>query len=162
MNASGVQELCGTLADYNTYKEVPCNKVGNQIIIKRPGSSKTLSMAGLGIMSDCDCSQSSFDPALFTSVTSYALSGFSTDALKTIKVMPDTVSSVCGLADGFTQCPHSVSFTDSANNPVTFPHNGFTWNAATFVLTLDPAQALHFCSLNAIVSLASNPLVTRT
>ena len=56
MNASGVQELCGTLADYNTYKEVPCNKVGNQIIIKRPGSSKTLPMAGPGIMSDCDCS----------------------------------------------------------------------------------------------------------
>jgi hypothetical protein len=79
-----------------------------------------------------------------------------------VKVMPDTVSSICGLADGFSHCPHTVSFTDSDNNPVTFPYNGFTWNAATFVLTLDPAQALQFCSLNAIVSLASNPLVTRT
>jgi hypothetical protein len=157
MNASGLQELCGTLADYNNYKEVPCNKVGNQIIIKRPGSSKTLSMAGPGIFSNCDCSQSSFDPLLFSPVTSYALSGLSTDPLKTVKVMPDTVSRVCGLADGFTKCPHSVSFTDSAHNPVTFPFNGFTWNAATFDLTLDPAQALQFCSLNAIVSLASNP-----
>ena len=33
VNASNVQELCGTLADYNTYKEVPCNKVGHKIII---------------------------------------------------------------------------------------------------------------------------------
>ncbi len=129
------------MGDYNKYKELPCNKVGDQIIIKRLGSNTALAMAGLGIMSACDCASTSFDPALFTSVTSYAISGRSTDGEKTLKVMPDTVSSVCGLADGFTNCPHTVSFKDSDDNPVTFPRNGFFWNAETSVLTLDPAQA---------------------
>jgi hypothetical protein len=70
-------------------------------------------MAGMGIFAElggCSCSSSSFDPALFSPVTSYALSGSSTDATKIIKIMPDTVSSVCGNGDGFTHCPHTVNF----------------------------------------------------
>ncbi len=63
-NIAGVEQLCGTLADYNTYTEVPCNKVGNQIIVKRLGTSMTLAMAGLSILSDCDCAITSFNPAL--------------------------------------------------------------------------------------------------
>ena len=56
MNSAGEEQLCGTLSDYNIYKEVPCKKVGNQIIVKRPGNSMTLAMAGLSILSNCDCS----------------------------------------------------------------------------------------------------------
>jgi hypothetical protein len=56
MNSSGEEQLCGILSDYNFYTEVPCNKVGNQIIVKKPGSSMTIAMASASILSNCDCS----------------------------------------------------------------------------------------------------------
>ncbi len=56
MNSAGEKQICATLSDYNLYTEVPCKKVGNQIIVTRPGSSMTLAMAGLSILSNCDCS----------------------------------------------------------------------------------------------------------
>jgi hypothetical protein len=56
VNSAGKEQLCGTLYNYNNYTEVPCKKVGNQIIVKRPGNSMTLAMAGVSILSDCDCS----------------------------------------------------------------------------------------------------------
>jgi len=56
VNSAGEEKLCGKLSDYNLYTEVPCKKVGNQIIVKRPGSGMTLAMAGASILSNCDCS----------------------------------------------------------------------------------------------------------
>jgi hypothetical protein len=152
-DVAGTETQCGGLiADYNTYTEVPCNKVGNKIIVKRPGTSITLAMAGISILSDCNCSLSSFDPLQFSSVTSYSINGLSTGSVKSIIVMPDTVSSVCGLADGITYCPHIVSFINKGTGlSVTFPYNGFGWNAATSVLTLNPALALPSCVLTATV-----------
>ncbi len=121
----------------------------------------TLSMAGLGIMSNCDCSQSSFNPALISPLISYSISASPNDAPITIKVMLDTVSSVCGLADGFSYCPHSsVIFKDKSSGlQVTFPNNGFSWNAATSELTVNPAFVFKPCVLTVTVSLVSNPSV---
>jgi hypothetical protein len=116
----------------------------------------TLAMAGVSILSNCDCSLTSLDPAKITSTTTYTIILKSTDPLKSIAVFPDTVSSVCGLADGITKCGlvRVISFTE-ATNPVTFPINGFTWNAATSILTLDPASALPYYALTATVSVVS-------
>ena len=66
VNSAGEEQLCGKLSDYNLYTEVPCKKVGNQIIVTRPGSSVTLAMAGLSILSNCECSYSSLNPALIS------------------------------------------------------------------------------------------------
>ena len=99
-----------------------------------------LGMAGIGIMSDCNCSTSSFNPALFKTVNSYTYRGKASDAPFTMKVLLDTVSSVCGLADGFTFCPHSIEFRNKETGTiVTFPSNGHSWNAKTFELTINPA-----------------------
>ena len=56
VNSAGEKQLCATLSDYNFYTEVPCKKVGNQIIVTRPGPNKVLAMAGLSILSNCECS----------------------------------------------------------------------------------------------------------
>jgi hypothetical protein len=107
-------------------------------------------MAGISILSDCNCSTSSFDSTQFTttpatpfvSVTSISVQP--TDPPITIifnKQFPDTISSVCGSADGTSKCGiRSVSFYDSGVLISTFPYKGFTWNDATSVGTLDPAQ----------------------
>jgi hypothetical protein len=55
-DVAGTERLCGTLTDYNTYTEVPCNMVGNKIIVKKTGIGVTLAMAGVSILSACDCS----------------------------------------------------------------------------------------------------------
>ncbi len=113
----------------------------------------TLVMAGVSILSDCDCLSTSLDPAKITSKTTYTLILKSTDPLKSITVFPDTVSSVCGLADGITKCGlvRVISFTD-ATGQVTLPKNGFTWNAETSILTLAPASALPYYALTATIS----------
>ena len=72
--------------------------------------------------------------------------------------MPDKVSSECGNADGFTYCPHTVSFRLADNNALTFPNAGFpgvTWNSVTSELTIDPALAQTF-SFNAKVSITGS------
>ena len=133
----------------------------------------TLAMAGFSILSDCDCSLSSFNPALIspyaatvTFASSTTLNTKSTDPPVIITFntqMPDTVSSVCGPADGFTKCglgPRVMSFKDKdTGNPVTFPYKGFTWNAVLWVLTLDPAQTAGTCVLTATLSLVNYPTV---
>jgi hypothetical protein len=124
--------------------------VGNKIIVTRPGNDMTLAMAGISILSDCDCSTSSFNPTQFTttpatpfvSVTSISVQ--KTSLVQTItfnKQFPDTISSVCGSADGFTKCGvRSVSFYDSGVLISTFPYKGFIWDDTTSIGTLDPAQ----------------------
>jgi hypothetical protein len=77
--------------------------------------------------------------------------------------MPDTVSSVCGVADGNKKCSlytRIISFTDKATGLlIIFPYYGFTFNAATSGLTLNPAQALATCVLTATLSLVNYPTV---
>ena len=99
-------------------------------------------MAGLSILLDCDCSTSSFDPLLFTLpgaafASATTINVKSTDAPVSITLnmqMPDTVSSVCGNADGFTKCglgPRVIIYTDKmTGQPVTFHYKGFEWNNA--------------------------------
>ncbi len=71
-------------------------------------------MAGLSILSSCDCSKTSFDPTLifhagasvpFASKTT--INTLKTGPTVTItfnKNLPDTVSCVCGNADGYSKC----------------------------------------------------------
>jgi hypothetical protein len=153
------------LADYNAYTEVPCNKVGNKIIVKRPGSNMILAMAGLSILSSCDCSESSFNPALIVAKHPFATAFNTTSTSAKISIdfnkqTPDTVSSVCGLADGFSKCPHITSFKDKeTGKPVTFPYRGYDFNATSSVLTLDPAKAAGTCVLIATISLRDYPTI---
>ena len=96
----------------------------NEISVVQQTVGNNLFFCGFGALADCDCATSSFNPALFTTmpVTQFAsttsLSVKSTDSVQTIVFntqMPDTVSSVCGLADGFTKCglgPRAMSFVD--------------------------------------------------
>ena len=56
--------------------------------------------------------------------------------------MPDTVSRVCGSADGFTKCGllRVLVFSDKITGlEITFPYKGFEFDAAKSVLTLNPA-----------------------
>ena len=77
--------------------------------------------------------------------------------------MPDTVSSVCGLADGFSKCglgPRVIIFTNKMTNQLfTFPQNGLHWDAASSVLTIDPAQTIGTCMLTATLQLVNYPEV---
>jgi hypothetical protein len=43
---------------------------------------------------------------------------------------------------------------------ITFPWNGFDYNAATTVLTIDPSKALATCRLTAIVTNIRDPTIT--
>jgi hypothetical protein len=86
----GTKKLCGVLADYyTTYSETACNIQGNEIILVQQNAANKLVFCGFGALADCDCSQSSFDPARFTtpqtplaSVTSLQIK--STDSVQTI------------------------------------------------------------------------------
>jgi len=68
---TGQEQSCGSLADYNTYKELSCKKVGSTVIFKRPGSNKVLTMGGIGVLADCECSGSSLNPALFATQVAF-------------------------------------------------------------------------------------------
>ena len=167
-----MQQLCGNLADYNTYTEVSCNKVGNQIIAKKStlGLTDVLAMAGLSILSSCDCTKSSFNRALilltaanFAPTTTIDTTWMAASISITFnKQMPDTVSSVCGSADGITKCGlRTIIFTDKMTGKlVNWPFNGFTWDAGFWVLTLNPAQAAATCVLTATLQLINYPTVT--
>ena len=75
-------------------------------------------MAGVSILSSCDCSKTSFDPTLiFHASASVPFASPTTiNTLKTgpkviitfNKNLPDTVSCVCGNADGFSKCQTRV------------------------------------------------------
>jgi hypothetical protein len=80
-----------------------------------------------------------------------------------MKIMPDTVSSVCGNGDGFTYCPHTVYFTTTGGTQINFDSTpGIIWNSATSELKINPALALTK-DFKAVVSIAgSSPLVTIT
>jgi hypothetical protein len=99
----------------------------------------TLSMAGASILSNCDCSVSSLNPALISRATNPLVSPTTISttsngapiSIKLNKQMPDTVSSVCGNADGFKKCGlRTVVFTDKMTGfQITFPYKGFELNS---------------------------------
>ena len=60
------------------------------------------------------------------------------------KFIPDTVSSVCGNADGFSYCgDRLVSFTDGVTNQTikSWPYREFTYDSVTDELILNPVTA---------------------
>ena len=76
------KQLCGNMADYySRYTDVSCNIIANQIIIEQQTAGRDVRLCGVGILSDCDCAQSSFDTVLnpssvitpFASVTTFSL-----------------------------------------------------------------------------------------
>jgi hypothetical protein len=145
--------------------------IGNKVIVKRPGSNMILSMAGLGILSSCDCSKSLLDPKLISLVVNPFASTTLVNTTSTgapVKItfslkMPDTVSSVCGSADGFSKCAPArvLTFKDKMTKKlITFPYKGIQLDSASSVLTLNPAQAAAICVLTATLQLANYPTVT--
>ena len=149
----GTEQLCGVLTDYyyTTYYEVACNILANEIILVQQNAAYDLRFCGFGVLADCDCTLSSFNPLLFStsqatpfaSATSLTLK--SSDSVQTITInskMPDTISSVCGLADGVTKCgPRAITFKERSSGVIidTWPYFAFNWNAATSELTFNPA-----------------------
>jgi hypothetical protein len=75
---------------------------------------------------------------------------------------PDTISSTCGSADGFSKCgPRSLKFKDKLTGQeiLSWPYTGFSFDATTSKLTLDPAQAVATIELTVTVSLVDYPIV---
>ena len=149
----GTEQLCGVLADYyaTTHYEVTCNIIANEIILVQKNAAYDLIFCGLGVLSDCDCTLSSFNPLLFStsqatpfaSATSLTLK--SSDSVQTITLnskMPDTISSVCSLADGVSKCgPRAITFKERSTGVIinTWPYLAFNWNGSTSELTFNPA-----------------------
>mgnify|MGYP001063224283 CR=1 FL=1 len=88
----GAPVQCGVFIDYSTtYTEVDCHNIqGNEIVAEQQSLSNDLLFCGFGVLADCDCVTSSFDPFLFTttplikfaSITSLLVK--STDSIQTI------------------------------------------------------------------------------
>jgi hypothetical protein len=76
--------------------------------------------------------------------------------------MYDTVSSVCGNADGFTKCGlRTLVFTDKMTGfQISFPYKGFELNSDQSELTLSPAKATRTSVLTVTVKLDKYPTVT--
>jgi hypothetical protein len=153
----GTQSPCGVLDDFTEYSESICNLEANEIIAAQSTPGKDLGFCGFGALSDCDCSKSSFQSSLFTPttppvITSAASSNHnlaletsislkSTDATQTFYI-PDTISSVCGNADGFSKCIRSnTSLIDKLTglSVTSYPYKGWTASTTSSTLTLDPS-----------------------
>ena len=79
--------------------------------------------------------------------------------------MPDTVSSVCGNADGVSKCgPRSVSFKDKMTGLTikNWPYLGYNWDPVILILSLDPAQADATSVLTAYLSLVNFKIVLQS
>jgi hypothetical protein len=76
--------------------------------------------------------------------------------------MYDTVSSVCGNADGFTKCGlRTLVFKDKMTGlQITFPYKGFELNSDHSELTLSPAKATPTGVLTVTVKLDNYQTVT--
>ena len=161
---SSTRQLCGVSADYYTkYSDISCNRQANELIVEHQSAGIDLWLCGFGILAQCNCAQTSFDTALFTNPTPFAsatsLSIQSTSSLQTIyfnRNQPDTISSVCGNADGITTCGPRASlyFKDKLTGlkVLTWPYLGYNYDGQS-TLTLDPAQAYEASVLTAIIGL---------
>ncbi len=168
----GTQNPCEVLDDFTKYSEAICNLEANEIIAAQSTPNNDLGFCGFGALSDCDCSKSSFQSYLFTPTTSAASSDHnlaletsislqSTDATQTFYI-PDTISSVCGNADGFSKCIRSnTSLIDKLTGltVTTYPYKGWTASTASSTLTLDPAQADPHSEFTLTMSLSAAPSV---
>jgi hypothetical protein len=77
--------------------------------------------------------------------------------------MADTVSRVCGNADGFSKCGlrSTLFITDKmTGRQITFPYKGFELNSDESNLTLNPAKAPPTSVLTVTVKLVDYPTVT--
>ena len=136
-------------------------------------------IAGFGILSDCDCAQSSFDPASFTApFTDTFASGTSLSTIAggiAVSVIfdlniPDTVSSVCGNVDGLTYCGDlsPITVTDSSNNflVTAYPPKKVNWSSTTTTGTLTLENTVDAdagsWSIEVKISLTATPTVFRT
>jgi hypothetical protein len=83
-------------------------------------------------------------------------------SIKLNKQMYDTVSSVCGNADGFTKCGlRTLVFTDKMTGfQITFPYKGFELNSDQSGLTLSPTKAPPNSVLTVTIKLDNYPQVT--
>jgi hypothetical protein len=66
-----------------------------------------------------------------------------TDATQKFYI-PDTISSVCGNADGFSKCKRVItSLIDkiAGLTVTTYPYKGWTASTTSSILTLEPGQA---------------------
>ena len=106
------------------------------------------------MLSDCSCAQSSFESTQFTTapVTSFAsvtsLTLKYNDSLQSITFntqVPDTVSSVCGSADGFSKCgPRVILFKDKTNSFLHRTRNIHIFEADyNLMLKIKWGQAMH-------------------
>ena len=63
-NVAGNQTQCGSqIDDYSSYTERICNTPGNVVTVTKPGASTFWSFCSFGILSNCNCTASSFDLA---------------------------------------------------------------------------------------------------
>ena len=112
-----------------------------------------MNACSIGVLSDCTCAQSTFDsvliypfPNLKTILSTNSLNVTIPES-KTVMIeilIPDTISSVCGNADGFSYCgDRLVSFTDGVTNQKikSWPYRDFTYDSVTGELILNPATA---------------------
>lgn len=112
-NYDGSSYLCGTSNSILNQFEFDCGKSkGYRVTISSPDSPAVLKICSVGILSSCDCTQTSFDakdlvdfgPKIGTMVAYYN-SGTTTATVK----VGDTVSYVCGSAGtGIDYCGSRV------------------------------------------------------
>ena len=106
---------CDRIGDFDTYKESYCNGYANKVIVRR--NNPDINLCGFGILANCNCKFSELLNPLKTNQfeTTQTATFVSADSLTTIATgaavsltintrIPDTISSVCGNADGFTTC----------------------------------------------------------
>jgi hypothetical protein len=160
------------MADYySSYREVPCNVVGNQIIFEQQTAGYEVRFGGLGVFSDCYCALSSFDPTSFTTaptetlVSANSIKKFFGDtatlAVTVSSTVPDTVSTICGNGDGFTKCSRTIKFYDSSNAEiVVWPYLGIIWDSIASQISLPGTyQTLGTFTIDVEISLTLNPMV---
>ena len=88
-----------------------------------------MSFCGFGILANCNCQFAEFSnpaktnlfltPQTDTFVNATSLSTIATGNPVSLTInmrIPDTISSVCGNADGFTECSRNIDFRDITLN----------------------------------------------
>jgi hypothetical protein len=161
------------MADYySKYSEVFCNIVANQVIIEQQTAGRDVRLCGVGVLSDCDCALSSFDPASFTTIPAATLvstnliSKFvgevSNKSVLISSTIWDSVSSMCGNGDGTSKCGlRTIKFYDSSNvEIVLWPYLGVTWDAIASTINLPGTyQTPGIFTIGVEISLTSNAAV---
>ena len=156
---------------YTRYSEVTCNVVGNQIIFEQQTAVHELRFCGVGVLSDCNCALSSFDPSSFTTAPTATLVsansmtkfvGETTTLTVSVSSIPDSVSTLCGNGDGYAKCGlRTIKFYDSSNAEIVFwPYLGIIWDSIASTISLPGTfQTPGTFTIDVEISLTSNPVV---